>query len=75
MEEPKDLGDPMAVFRPRMRKCEARDVFNSVDVLQRAFEGDWSAIQRGKGDAGLLSMLGLKGDPTGQEMLNRGVYT
>ena len=74
-EEPKELGDPMAAFRARARKCEARDIFNSADVIAKAFEADWVSIQRGKGDAGLMALFGLKGDPAAAEILAKREWT
>ena len=47
-------------------------MFNNGQVLARAFENDWTSAQRGKGDAFMLAVLGMKGDPAGPEILARG---
>ncbi len=42
-----DTGDSCSMFRSRERASEAHSIYNNVDVVNKAFEGDWSAIQRG----------------------------
>jgi hypothetical protein len=47
-------------------------LFNSSAVLAKAFDSDWVAIQRGKGDAFILGVMGMKSDPAGPEILGKG---
>jgi hypothetical protein len=63
--------DSLSVFRKRETLCEAKSMYNAERIIDTCFEHDWGMMQRERGEAAILSYIGLKGDKAGLEKLAR----